>query len=140
MAITAATGLARRGDHEILERDENQRGLGSGCAVVSRKDAKSQRGFGARRVISQRRRDTEIKAAKVGRQLDRVVMTTSVVIRFSVDRTILISWYGLGIFNARRGLPRRKEEHEGWAGMRVGARGGCSQRREDAKGKLARVG
>jgi hypothetical protein len=34
---------ARRGDHEILERDENRTGLGSGCAEVSRKDAKSQR-------------------------------------------------------------------------------------------------
>jgi hypothetical protein len=38
-------------------------------------------------------------------------MATSVVIRFSVDRAILIGWYGLGIFGARRGLPRREEEH-----------------------------
>jgi hypothetical protein len=61
-------------------------------------------------------------------------MTTNVVIRFAVDRAILIGWYGLGIFGARRGLPRREEEHEGWAGMRVWVRGGFSQRREDAKG------
>ncbi len=41
--------------------------LDLGLAEVARKDAKTQRELDARRVISRRRRDTEIKAAKFGR-------------------------------------------------------------------------
>jgi hypothetical protein len=50
-------------------------------------------------------------------------MTTNVVTRFSVAQSILIGWYGLGIFNARRVLPRRAEEHEGWTGIGIRACG-----------------
>jgi hypothetical protein len=58
---------ARRVHHEG-HRGHEEKGRGLGCAEVSRKDAKTQRELGARRVISRRRRDTEVKAAKFGRK------------------------------------------------------------------------